>query len=139
MFQQDQLKLRIMLLFTLPLEMIRYYSAKAGLYCRLSDDSQIGVPLQVFYPEQSSAIEISNGNHIQAQKWQRAVNWLCHNSGIRLIRILRPRDKEYDNCICITRGDDSQEALNLAITAAFSILGVAIDVDMERDEASIMK
>ena len=76
---------------------------------------------------------------MQAQKWQRAVNWLCLNSGIRLIRILRPRDQEYDNCICITREDDSLVALNFAITAAFSLLGVTVDVDLKRDEDHIMK
>ena len=76
---------------------------------------------------------------MQAKKWERAVNWLCLNSGIRLIRILCPKDQEYDNCICITREDDSREALNLAISAAFSLLEATVDVDLERDETLIMK
>ena len=43
----------------LPLEMIRYYSAKAGLDCRIADEGPIGIPLQVYYPDISSALEIS--------------------------------------------------------------------------------
>ena len=62
----------------------------------------------------------------------KAVNWLCINSGVRLIRILAPTDREYDNCICITRVDDSGEALSLAITEAFRLLGVEVSVNMKK-------
>ena len=92
----------------------------------------IGVPLQVYYPDLSAAIVFSGGDHQQALKWDKTVNWLCINSGIRLIRILAPKDREYDNCICITRADDSGEALSLAITAAFRLLGVDVDVNMKK-------
>ena len=114
------------------LELIRYYSAKAGLYCTLSDDSRIGIPLQVYYPDLSAAIMVSPGGHRQALNWDKAVNWLCINSGVRLIRILAPTDREYDNCICITRADDSGEALSLAITAAFRLLGVDVAVNVKK-------
>ncbi len=106
------------------LELIQYYSEKVGLYCTLFDDSKIGVPLQIYYPKLSAAIIFSPGGHRQALKWEKAVNWLCINAGVRLIRILAPTDKEYDNCICITRADDSVEAMNLAISTAFCLLGV---------------
>ena len=42
-----------------------------------------------------------------------------------LISIVVAND-EYRNCICITREDDSEETLNLAITTAFAQLGVNV-------------
>ena len=58
-----------------------------------------------------------------ACKYERTKNWLCLNAGIRLIRILRPGDAEYDNCICITMEEDTKEALQIAVTGALSMIG----------------
>ncbi len=59
------------------------------------------------------------------------MNWLCINAGIRLVRILTSKDDEYRNCICITREDDSEETLGLAISEAFRQLGVSVIIDMK--------
>ena len=115
----------------LPLEMIRYYSAKAGLDCRIADEGPIGIPLQVYYPDISSALEISPLFQRPSRKWENAKNWLCINAGICLVRILNAKDDEYTNCICITREDDSEETLGLAISEAFRQLGVSVIIDMK--------
>ncbi len=105
-------------------EMLKDYAEKVGLQYELDDESAIGLPLQIFFPEIPGVIEIARGNHMQSRSLEYAMNWVCLNAGIRMIRILRPNDKEYGNCSCITREDDSDETLRIAITEAFRLLGV---------------
>lgn len=108
---------------SLPMKLIRDYSENSGHTYRYMDDSVIGIPLQFFYPDVSSAIEVSLPGQQQAYKYERTKNWLCLNAGIRLVRILRPGDAEYDNCICISMEEDSEETLQLAVAEALSLIG----------------
>ena len=54
-----------------------------------------------------------------------------------MIRILSPAVQEFDNCICITRCEDSNDVLSEAVEIAFKAGGVKIDVNVERDLAII--
>ncbi|MBR1853718.1 MAG: zinc-ribbon domain-containing protein [Lachnospiraceae bacterium] len=116
-------------------EAVKYYARKAEVEFFENDDSPIGIPIQIYMPKQKLAIEFSppadcKGVH---RKWENGKNWLCLNSGIRLVRILSQGAVEFDNCICITRTDDSYDVLSVAIIAAFNIGGIQVDVNVERD------
>ncbi len=68
---------------------------------------------------------------------ERAVNWLCLKSGVKLYRILPKDGNEYDNCICITLSDGSKEVLGFAIQTVFNRLSIKTDVDLIRDAKAI--
>ncbi|MCR4643024.1 MAG: zinc-ribbon domain-containing protein [Lachnospiraceae bacterium] len=114
---------------------VRYYAEAAGLRVLQDDDSVIGIPLQLFIPEKQAAVEFSRPFDCtgSGRFAENAKNWLCINAGIRLIRILAPDANEFDNCICITRTDNSVETINEAIQAALTMTGLDAHVDILRD------
>ena len=115
---------------------IRFYAKRAEVEFYENDEEPIGIPIQFYFPNQKLAIEFyENRKPTKAQKnWEVAKNWLCLNSGIRLVRILSPDTEEFDNCICITRVDHGDDVLGEAINAAFRIGGICVDVDYRRDK-----
>ena len=123
----------------LPAAAIRYYAEKEDIKYTESDDTIIGIPIQFYLPDYDAAIEISGRSNYRSQKRQieTCKNWLCLNAGIRMIRILSPAVQEFDNCICITRCEDSNDVLSEAVEIAFKAGGVKIDVNVERDLAII--
>ena len=120
---------------------IKYYADKSDIECFEQDVETIGIPIEFFLPKVKMAIEFSDAsiNKGTRRRWENAKNWLCLNSGIRLIRIMAPGTEEFDNCICITRCDDSFDSYNTYVKAAFMIGGIPADVDIERDISFIVK
>ena len=59
---------------------------------------------------------------------------LCKKAKIKLIRILKQKDKGYDDCVNITRLDNSDEALAEAISLALHVLKIEIETDVVREK-----
>lgn len=73
----------------------------------------------------------------KGRKYENAKNWLCLKSGIKLVRIIGRRRKEFDNCICLSCNDDSAAAFSVALSVAFDIFGIETDIDIVRDMEEI--
>ncbi|MBQ6968165.1 MAG: zinc-ribbon domain-containing protein [Lachnospiraceae bacterium] len=119
---------------------IGYYAEKSGCCVRYKDDGIIGIPLQIYFPEKRVAVEYSSKNHRRGdgRRIEFAKNWLCINTGIKMIRILDPGEPEFDNCICITKTDDSREVMEAVVYAVFEFIGIDADIDFDRDLNEIM-
>ena len=117
---------------------VAFYAAKAGLEFKIDSDELIGVPLDIYFPELRAAVIFSKpleaGFRIRRE---RAINWLCLKSGVKLYRILPKGGNEYDNCICITLTDGTKEVLGFAIRTVFEHLKIKADVDLIRDARAI--
>ena len=120
---------------------LAYYSKIADGYVRFNDDEQIGIPLEVYFSEKRSAIEIEYGLKHQGRypKRELAKNWLCINSGIKLFRIVYPGGKEMNTCVCVTLSDNSADVLTEAIKVIFEMIGIDADVDIKRDYDLILE
>ena len=115
----------------LPLEVFSYYAEEIGQEVLRYDDSVVGIPLSVYLPEVKSALEMSRAKiHFTEE---RVKNELCWRARIRLIRIVEPNAVVYDNCKCIKKCDTSITSLNLALDAAFELMGLKAPIDAERD------
>lgn len=114
-----------------------YYLRKAGYEVIIDEEELIGIPLSNFIKEKNAVIEFSKPfyNTKDGYRWEYAKTQLCKNARIKLIRILRQRDKEFEDCVCITRLDDSDEALEDAIELALHILRIEICSDTKADRS----
>ncbi len=120
------------------LKAFAYYATKAGIDVRIGSDELIGVPLDIYFPEPKAAVMFSRPLEAAFRKRrERAVNWLCLKSGVKLYRILPKDGNEYDNCICITLSDGSKEVLGFAIQTVFNRLSIKTDVNLIRDAKAI--
>ena len=117
--------------------LLRYYLRQAGYEVIIDEEELIGIPLSNFIKEKNAVIEFSKPfyNTKDGYRWEYAKTQLCKNSRIKLIRILRQRDKEFEDCVCITRLDDSDEALVDAIELALHILRIEICSDTKADRS----
>ncbi|MCR4993241.1 MAG: hypothetical protein K6A45_09380, partial [Lachnospiraceae bacterium] len=59
------------------------------------------------------------------------------NAGIKLIRVIPPGQKEFDNCICITLTEDTIHSYKYALRHILRIIGIIADIDIERDTEAI--
>ena len=126
----------------LPAQMIRFYADEAGVIYKEDDSDIIGIHIQFYFPYQKAAIEFYDrmlDKKAEHRRWENAKNWLCLNSGIRLIRIMLCDTEEFDNCICITRVNYSNDVLEAAVAAALKMAGIHVDVNLERDDEAICK
>ena len=117
--------------------LLRYYLRQAGYEVIIDEEKLIGIPLSNFIKEKNAVIEFSKPfyNTKDGYRWEYAKTQLCKNARIKLIRILRQRDKEFEDCVCITRLDDSDEALEDAIELALHILRIEICSDTKADRS----
>ncbi|MCR5024973.1 MAG: zinc-ribbon domain-containing protein [Lachnospiraceae bacterium] len=114
---------------------ISYYAQRCGEKVDCMNEDIIGLPIAFYFPERKAAVEFSSRNHRRGYGYRMefAKNWLCINSGIKMIRILENGEPEFNNCICITRTDDTPEVMEAAIQAVFNIIGIDADIDLNRD------
>ena len=112
-----------------------YYFDKAGYEVMEQDDSIIGVGLEFFCKELNVAVILSRPFHetIHGHRIENAKNDLCRKNNIRLIRILEAGCRTYDNCMCLQCDDESLESYDWALISMFNALGIAMNVDCERD------
>ncbi|MBR4341875.1 MAG: zinc-ribbon domain-containing protein [Lachnospiraceae bacterium] len=121
------------------LKSIAYYANKAGLRVWFRDQSEIGIPLELYIPKKKVAIEFygtkfENG---EIRQFENGKNWACLNAGIKLIRVIPPGQKEFDNCICITLMEDTIHSYKYALRHILRIIGIKAEVDIERDTEAI--
>ena len=67
------------------------------------------------------------------KKEELVKDYLCARNGIRLVRILDADYPETDQCTCIRQESESEEALEEALKAAFHIIGIHLDINLQRD------
>ena len=123
------------------LKSIVYYVKKAGLKVILGSDKEIGIPLEIYVPAKKTAIEISGKRYECKENTgiENAKNWLCLNAGITLYRIVRPMQKEFDNCRCISIPVDNYLYFEMAVRFIFASAGIDADIDIARDYSLIME
>ena len=121
--------------------LLRYYLRQAGYEVIIDEEELIGIPRSNFVKEKNAVIEFSKPfyNTKDGYRWEYAKTQLCKNARIKLIRILRQRDKEFEDCVCITRLDDSDEALADAIVLALHILRIEISHDVKADRSYLFE
>lgn len=90
--------------------LIKSFAEDKGLKILINDDSEIGVPLAIYFPDEHTAIEFTDTkeNRGPKRRWEDAKNWLCVNASIRLIRIVAPGAIGYKNCECVQRPNNGQ-------------------------------
>lgn len=90
--------------------LIKSIAEEKGLKMLIDDDTEIGVPLAFYFPEEHTAIEFTTTkeNRGPKRRWEDAKNWLCVNASIRLIRIVAPGAIGYKNCECVQRPNNGQ-------------------------------
>jgi len=120
---------------------IRYYSAQTEFSVVYNKNDCIGIPLQVFFLEKCAAIELTSHLKEGWRDWryENAKNWLCLNSGIKLIRIIPQTGYKFENCKCVRLKNDSVEALNYTLTQVFKRLKIPMDIDVSRDYEKIRR
>ena len=81
------------------------------------DDSEIGVPLSFYFPDNRIAVEImGKSQNLKAiHNYENGKNWLCRNAGIRMIRILTPGSIDFSNCECVKMENNDMEAVYDAV------------------------
>lgn len=125
----------------LPDILLRHCLKQAGYTVIVDEEELIGIPLANFIKEKNAVIEFSKPfyNTKDGYRWEFAKTQLCKNARIKLIRILRKRDKEFEDCVCITRLNDSDEALAEAIELALHILRIEISIDVKADRPHLFE
>lgn len=118
-----------------------YYASQTGLTVEYYFDPGIGVPVQLYFPEKYAAIEHTSymNEGWKDWRWENAKNWLCLNSGIRMLRIIPPKMNAFANCKCIKIRYGTTECLNYALTQVFKRLKINMDIDVSRDYEKIRR
>lgn len=134
-FQKDMKKFEA----NIRTEIVRYYTKQYSIKVQFEAEDIIGVPIEIYLPDVRGAIIFTKPFHanFNGYRMERAKNELCKKNGVRLIRIVEPGYKEYDNCFSITCMDSSLEAFDQAVTKAFELFGIKMDIDTERDMRKI--
>ena len=121
--------------------LLRYYLSGAGYTVIIDEEELIGVPLTNYIKEKNAVIEISKPFHNtkDGYQWEYAKTMLCKKAKIKLIRILKQKDKGYEDCVNITRLDNSDEALAEAIKMALRLLKIEIESDVQADRSFLFE
>lgn len=79
---------------------VSYYAAQKGLKVLLNSDAIIGIPMEIYIPEEKVAVESFAGT----QEIDSLKEYLCRQRGIKFIKILyRANDSEIDFAINIKK------------------------------------
>ena len=99
----------------------------------------IGVSLDMYFPEEKGVLILSKDFHenLQGRRIEHAKNEMVRKKGLRLIRILEPGFRSFDDCACISCADDTLESFDQALEVAMESFGVDMDIDTERDMREI--
>ena len=121
--------------------LLRHYLLQEGYEVIIDEEERIGVPLANYIGKKNAVIEFSKPfyNTKEGYRWEYAKTQLCRNAKIKLIRILKSRDKEFEDCVNITRLDDSDEALADAIKLALHIIRIEITEDVKTDREYLFR
>jgi hypothetical protein len=123
-----------------PEQALFFYIKKAFPDAINSDNSTIGMELDVFIPSLRIAIEYDGLNWHKSNKYEIKKNEACLRTGIRLFRIREIGLDLYDNCTCLVREDlRSSSSLSDVIRRTILSIDNSIDedIDVERDSIEI--
>ena len=103
----------------------------AGYTVIPDEETIIGVPLANYIRERNAVIEFSRKsyNTKEGYRWECAKTAACRKAKIKLVRILRKNDREFEGCVNIRRMDNSDESLDEALSSAFRILRIKTSED----------
>lgn len=118
---------------------IRFYMKKYGICVEYDTEELIGVSLDMYFPEEKGVLILSKDFHenLQGRRIEHAKNEMVRKKGLRLIRILEPGFRSFDDCACISCADDTLESFDQALEVAMESFGVDMDIDTERDMREI--
>ena len=118
---------------------IRFYMKKYGICVEYDTEELIGVSLDLYFPEEKGVLILSKDFHenLQGRRIEHAKNEMVRKKGLRLIRILEPGFRSFDDCACISCADDTLESFDQALEVAMESFGVDMDIDTERDMREI--
>ena len=121
--------------YQLRLGAVAYYVQKNGFTPVFDSDEVIGIPLALYVPELSLAVETTPpSKHLdKGYRWENPKNWLCLNAGINLYRIILPGDRLYDNCMCLRIRRGSCGSLERAVREIVRSAGIRSSVNLKRD------
>lgn len=116
--------------------LLRYYVEKVNCTLLPKNEELIGITINNYIVEKNAAIEFSKTNHNTGQGYRREMvkNQLCKKAKVRLIRILKKTDREYDDCVNIIRPNNSDEALAEAIRGALKLLHLEVKPHVKEDK-----
>ncbi len=112
-----------------------YYADKEGISYLRDDLSLFGIPVQIFIPDRRLVIEFHTKIDESEKSIRKAkvINSLALNKQIRVIRLLDIGCRSYDNCLSISRTDNTKESLSEALMLIFRYIGITIDIDINKD------
>ena len=118
---------------------IRFYMKKYGICVEYDTEELIGVSLDMYFPEEKGVLILSKDFHenLQGRRIEHAKYEMVRKKGLRLIRILEPCFRSFDDCACISCADDTLESFDQALEVAMESFGVDMDIDTERDMREI--
>ena len=121
--------------FAFPPKAFEFYLKENSISYLKDYEELIGVPLQFYLPNQHLAVEFSGKLENAKNRRNRnyAVNELCLKNKVCMIRILEKDSPIFDNCVCVVRQDNSQEALGAAIQKVFELLKIPVEVNIGSD------
>ena len=111
-----------------------YYADKEGISYLRDDISLFGIPVQIFIPDRKLVIEFHTKIDESEKSIRKAkvINSLALNKQIRVIRLLDIGCRSYDDCLSISRTDNTKESLSEALMLIFKYIGVTIDIDINK-------
>ena len=84
-------------------------------------------------------IEFSKGewNTKSGRQWEKAKTALCRRAGIKLVRILKRGEAEFEGCANVTRLDGSDEAFAEAVRLSLGVLGIHVETEIEKEREAL--
>ena len=101
---------------------VSYYAAKKGLKVLLNSDATIGIPIEIYIPEEKVAIESFAGT----QEIDSLKEYLCRQRGIKFVKILY-------------RANEGEIEYAINIKKLFRSIHIFISSDVDDDVAFIRK
>ena len=118
---------------------VRHCIKKAGYTAVADEDSILGIPLANYIQEKRAVIEFSKGewNTKSGRQWEKAKTALCRRAGIKLVRILKRGEAEFEGCANVTRLDGSDEAFAEAVRLSLGVLGIHVETEIEKEREAL--
>ena len=118
-----------------------YYAVASGLKVVTDDDSVIGVPYDLYFPDNKAAI-IFNKPEFKAystRRRQNVITELSNKAGITLFRLINVNDDKFEDCINLQPKYNTEKALGLVISRFFNKIGKPTDIDITKDKEQIFE
>ena len=99
---------------------VGYYAAKKGLKVLFHSDTALGIPLEIYIPEEKVAVESFEGT----KEMEGVKKYICKQKGIKLVKI-------------IYRTNDNEIEFAYKIKRLFQSIHIFISSDVEQDVMTI--